>query len=46
VEPQAPASGTWGPLGSKGLILVCMPGGEIAIWFGVRRRLLPSPLDR
>jgi hypothetical protein len=38
VEPQPPASGTWGPAGSKGLILVCMPGSEIALWFGRYRR--------
>jgi hypothetical protein len=38
VEPQAPASGSWGPAGSKGLILVCMPGSEIALWFGRYRR--------
>jgi hypothetical protein len=34
VEPQPPAKGTWGPTGSKGLILICMPGSEIALWFG------------
>ncbi len=27
---------TFGPYGSKGLMLVCMPSGEMAIWFGTR----------
>ena len=36
-EPEPPASGTWGPAGSKGLILICMPGSEIALWFGRHR---------
>lgn len=36
VEPQYEQNG-WGPYGSKGLILICMPGSEMAVWFGVRR---------
>ncbi len=32
------AGKTWGPYGSRGLVLVCMPTGEMAIWFGPRRR--------
>ena len=27
-----------GPLGNKGLLLICMPTGQLAVWFGVRRR--------
>jgi len=42
VEPQRPATGVWGPAGSKGLILVCTPCGEIAIWFGRHRRQLEA----
>jgi len=41
VEPQRPPAGVWGPAGSKGLILVCTPGGEIALWFGRHRQLAP-----
>lgn len=37
-EPSPPESGTWGPAGSKGLIVISMPGSEIALWFGRRRR--------
>lgn len=36
VEPEYKPEG-WGPYGSKGLILICMPGSEMAVWFGVRR---------
>lgn len=36
VEPNhEPASS--GPFGSKGLILICMPGSEMAVWFGARK---------
>jgi Family of unknown function (DUF6188) len=36
VEPKyEPAS--WGPYGSKGLIIICMPGSEMAVWFGMKR---------
>ena len=27
-----------GPLGNKGLLLICMPSGQLAVWFGVRKR--------
>jgi hypothetical protein len=27
-----------GPLGNKGLLLICMPNGQLAVWFGVRRK--------
>lgn len=27
-----------GPLGNKGLLLICMPNGQLAVWFGVRKR--------
>ncbi len=37
VEAEASAK-TWGPYGSKGLMLVCMPSGAMAIWFGPKRR--------
>lgn len=33
VEPHYEA-GAWGPYGSKGVIVVCMPGSEMAVWFG------------
>lgn len=36
VEPNHESSSS-GPFGSKGLILICMPGSEMAVWFGVRR---------
>jgi hypothetical protein len=36
VEPNHDPN-TWGPYGSKGLVLICMPGGEMAVWFGVRK---------
>ncbi len=35
-EPEA-----WGPYGSKGLIIVCMPGSEMAVWFGMK-----APISR
>ena len=28
-----------GPDGNKGLLLICMPGGQLAVWFGVKKRL-------
>ncbi len=35
VEPRyVPES--WGPYGSKGLIIICMPGSEMALWFGMK----------
>jgi hypothetical protein len=27
-----------GPVGSKGLLLICMPNGQLAVWFGVRKK--------
>ncbi|HYG98607.1 MAG TPA: DUF6188 family protein [Terriglobales bacterium] len=36
VEPTHEQS-EWGPYGSKGVILICMPGSEMAVWFGIRR---------
>jgi hypothetical protein len=36
VEPNHDPNG-WGPFGSKGLVLICMPGTEMAVWFGVRK---------
>ena len=27
-----------GPEGNKGLLLICMPNGQLAVWFGVRKR--------
>ena len=38
VEPQRTPAGVRKPSGSKGVIQVCTPGGEIAIWFGRRLR--------
>ncbi|MFB3815227.1 MAG: DUF6188 family protein [Terriglobales bacterium] len=36
----------WGPYGSRGLMLVCMPGREMAIWFGRKRsRLTDEPAN-
>jgi len=35
VEPSY-ESGTWGPYGSKGLIVICMPRSEMAVWFGMK----------
>ena len=37
VEPSDGTGNGWGPPGSKGLIRVCMPNGEMAIWFGLRK---------
>lgn len=46
VEPSYQPEG-WGPYGSKGLILICMPGTEMAVWFGVRRPMgLESDFER
>jgi Family of unknown function (DUF6188) len=28
-----------GPLGNKGLLLICMPHGQLAVWFGVRKKV-------
>lgn len=36
VEPRYEPEG-WGPYGSKGLVLICMPGSEMAVWFGMKR---------
>jgi len=36
VEPSDGVN-SWGPPGSKGLIRICMPNGEMAIWFGLRK---------
>jgi hypothetical protein len=27
-----------GPMGNKGLLLICMPNGQLAVWFGVRKK--------
>ena len=27
-----------GPIGTKGLLLICMPNGQLAVWFGVRKK--------
>jgi hypothetical protein len=35
VEPTY-ESGSWGPYGNKGLIVICMPGNEMAVWFGMK----------
>lgn len=35
VEPRYMPE-TWGPYGSKGLIIICMPGSEMAVWFGMK----------
>lgn len=35
VEPAIVAT-EWGPQGNKGLLLICMPSGELAVWFGIR----------
>ncbi len=35
VEPRHTAE-SWGPYGSKGLIIICMPGSEMAVWFGMK----------
>lgn len=29
----------WGPYGSKGLIIICMPGSEMAVWFGMKNSM-------
>jgi hypothetical protein len=29
-----------GPLGNKGLLLICMPTGQLAIWFGVKKKVV------
>ncbi len=44
VEPQPNPDG-WGPAGSKGVVIVCMPGSEMAIWFGPRRKYGPESYD-
>jgi hypothetical protein len=36
VEPKYQPE-SWGPYGSKGLIIICMPGSEMAVWFGMRK---------
>lgn len=36
VEPKRNPD-EWGPFGSKGLLLICMPGSEMAVWFGIRK---------
>jgi hypothetical protein len=33
VEPHQD-TGSWGPYGIQGQIIVCLPGSEMAIWFG------------
>ena len=35
VEPRYTPD-AWGPYGSKGLIVICMPGSEMAVWFGMK----------
>ncbi len=35
VEPRYTPE-AWGPYGSKGLIIICMPGSEMAVWFGMK----------
>lgn len=35
VEPEYKPE-SWGPYGSKGLIIVCMPSSEMAVWFGMK----------
>jgi hypothetical protein len=37
VEPRYEPD-SWGPYGSKGLIVICMPGSEMAVWFGMKSR--------
>jgi hypothetical protein len=37
VEPHC-RDNVWGPRGSKGLVIICMPSGELALWFGLYRR--------
>ena len=27
-----------GPIGNKGLLLICMPNGQLAVWFGIRKK--------
>jgi hypothetical protein len=41
VDPEPDPTG-WGPPGTHGLMLVCMPGSQMAIWFG-RRAVPRSP---
>ncbi len=35
VEPRYTPE-AWGPYGSKGLIIICMPGSQMAVWFGMK----------
>lgn len=37
VEPLAEATAT-GPMGNKGLLLISMPGNDLAVWFGSKRK--------
>jgi uncharacterized protein DUF6188 len=38
VEPAYMAEAE-GPMGNKGLLLICMPNGQLAVWFGVHKRI-------
>jgi hypothetical protein len=36
VQPHMDAD-AWGPYGTQGLVVVCLPGSEMAIWFGRKK---------